>query len=123
MNTKYPSFSDDLSKLELSFERVSIRFVVQILDSANFHGMDEAISKGNLNERFVPILRSSIETLDSVEWPETLLGDAKSLLEDLKELESAIISKKGVEATLLGHKVHEAEHKFHEDIHEWLGGK
>jgi len=123
LNTKYPSFSDDLSRLEFSFQRVSIRFVIHILDSANFHGMDEEISKGNLNERFVPILRSSIEGLNSVEWPESLQGDAKSLLDDLKGLEAAVISKRGVEATLLGHKVHEAEHKFHEDVHEWLGHK
>lgn len=123
LKRNYPNVSEHLNILEKSFQKIVVSFVIHILDSANFHAMDEEITKGNLDPRFVPILMYSTDALNAVEWPESLQGDAKSLLEDLKGLEAAVISKRGVEATLLGHKVHEAEHKFHEDVHEWLGHK
>ncbi len=120
LETKYPNMRDDLSKVEKSFQNVILRFIIQILDSANFHEMDEEISKGNLDPRFVPIVRNAIDALDLAAWPESLQKDATSLREDFTGLQAALINKKGVEATLLSHKVHEAEHKFHEQSHEWL---
>jgi hypothetical protein len=84
---------DDLTRFETSLTRISARFAVQALDSVDFHHLDEDLSEGKLDPRFVPVIRKSVEMADPVLFPTALKELAGSLRASLLKLEAALVCK------------------------------
>ncbi|MFQ5951431.1 MAG: hypothetical protein ACE5KH_05045, partial [Candidatus Geothermarchaeales archaeon] len=112
--------SEELTRLEESLTRITTRFAVQVLDSADFHHMDEEVSGGNLDPKFIPVIRSSIAVADPTFFPKRIGRLVVSLRENLGELEAAIRDRDLDNAKTFSHEVHGLEHHLHHEAHEWL---
>ncbi len=115
-----PTATNDLRRLENAITRISTMFVVQALDSVDFHRLDDELSEGKIVPRFVPAIKRAISMSDPNLFPASLTQLILSFRENLSELEGALIRNDLETARLASHKAHEMEHQLHHESGEWL---
>ncbi|MDV3277165.1 MAG: hypothetical protein LYZ69_01700 [Nitrososphaerales archaeon] len=109
-----------LAKLESAVTRVTTRFAVRVLDTVDFHHLDEDLSEGRLDPRFVPIVKKSVEMADPVFFPAALKELATKLKTSLLKLEAALVNRDLGSSSSASHEAHELYHQLQHEVEEWL---
>lgn len=112
--------ADDLKRLDRAITRISTMFAVQALDSVDFHHLDEDLSKGRLDPRFVPIIKKSVGMADPILYPEALKALVTSLQASLLRLEAALVNNDLQPGSSASHEAHELYHRLQHESEEWL---
>ncbi|MBI3860205.1 MAG: hypothetical protein HY296_08280 [Thaumarchaeota archaeon] len=111
---------DELKMLTDAMSRMVARFAMKALDYVEFHQMDENLSEGKIDPRYVPVIKRSIEMASPDLYPESLKPLAKQLKEQLSGLEKALVRNDIDEAKSLSHHAHENYHELQHELSKWL---
>ncbi len=123
MRDRYPEASEQLDELESSFVKATVRMSIHMLDSMDFHHMEEHISEGHLDPQYVPVIRNALVVLDAAPWPEKLKSLSTPLRNNLAKLEASLIAKRAEEAKSLSHEIHEEEHELSHEASDGLSAE
>ncbi|MBI3841456.1 MAG: hypothetical protein HY297_05865 [Thaumarchaeota archaeon] len=118
-NGKFDAAS--LARLENVLTRISTRFAIQALDAVDFHHMDDDLSEGKLDPRYVPMVKRSIEMANPILFSPGLKESANSLGGTLLRLQAALIAGDLESSREASHQAHELYHKLQREAEDWLG--
>jgi outer membrane murein-binding lipoprotein Lpp len=93
-----------------------------ILDTAGFHGMDEALNETKtVDPAYASTVNRVRKVVAQVAWPDELKGQGEALVGTLAEFHEALEADDGEAAATLATEAHEAQHDLSHAIDDWLG--
>jgi predicted chitinase len=99
-----------------------VRVAQYLMDTAGFHGIDEALNETKKIETSYPSTVSRVKKLVAqLSWPTALDAPAEALLKSLDELSAALEADNAEDAAKAATTVHEAQHDLSHAIDEALG--
>lgn len=97
-----------------------VRVAQYLMDTAGFHGLDEALNETKKIETTYPSTVSRVKKIFAqVSWPKTLATPSHALEKALEELSSALEADNAEDAAKAATTVHETQHDLSHAIDEW----
>ena len=112
-----------LDALQAQVTTASLLSAVQYLGAAGFHAMDEALSEGELNPRYLDTVRNAIVVANALAWPEELQDEAANFVEAAEQLATALESEAVEDAAQVASQVHDEQHLLSQAIFARLAGE
>ena len=94
---------------------------ISFLDGAGFHGLDTAISGGEIPSGSIGKVKQAAAITAAVKWPAELLEVDRALAGNLKVLSAAIAAGNASAAADPAKAVHDGVHVLSRKVHAWLG--
>ncbi len=113
---------EDAEAVAAQTQTVGILAAIDLVDSAGFHGMSEALAGGELSGRELGRVQKVLTALDVVAWPHELEETVGALMGDLGALAAALEAEDVNAAAEAAHAVHESQHGFSHDVYAFLAG-
>lgn len=93
-----------------------------IMDSAGFHGMEEALAEsGSIDPAYPGTVSRVHKVLAATVFPHDLAEQGAAFTDLVGELAEALAADDSAAAARLAAEVHEAQHDFSHAIDDWLG--
>lgn len=93
-----------------------------VMDSAEFHEIDEALADGSpIEPDYLVTTRRVLRVTGATPWPAALEPEAAALTSLLTAFAVALEADDAEEAAELAGQVHDAQHDFSSNINDWLG--
>ena len=108
------------TSVPVSSDVFDVRVAQYMMDTAGFHGIDEALNETKKIETSYPSTVSRVHKIvQQISWPEALATQSHALDKALEELSSALEADNAEDAAKAATTVHEAQHELSHAIDEW----
>jgi len=108
------------SALQEALYRASVTAAVDVIDSAGFHHMSEAIEAGKLEEQFISKVDRALAAAKAAYWPEGLASVAAEMVADMEQLYAALVSQDLTLAQDAVERLHSSQHHLSEQARVYL---